>query len=169
MKIIPIKPITPELVKEAEDLASKAGRLEERIIERIHYIMVSIFKTFNKKEAYWYFYGAEEGDVGDLWKHYNKDDINVVVINAVGGDKMIILLKDGSEWGFEDSIPTRWLFEDFEEELSEGKKKFKEKEESRKLAEQEKRRQKKDTDVAIAKVAKAKLSKKELAALKRTL
>ena len=47
-KIVPVKPVTPELVLEAKELANMAGALEEKIVDRIHYIMTSVFKLFNK-------------------------------------------------------------------------------------------------------------------------
>lgn len=162
------KPITPELVKEAEALAIRSGLLEEQIVDRINYIMQSIFKLFSKKNAYWYFYGAGEGEVGNLWAHYDQYHIDVV-IDECPGESMVILLKDGTEWGFDDSIPTRWLFEDFETELTEGKKKYKELEETRKNTDKTKRLYQKEQDKKLAQVAKGKLTKKELAALKRSL
>jgi hypothetical protein len=168
MKIDHVKPLTVEMVDEAGDLAAKAGKLEEKIVDRIHYIMLNIFKLFSKKSAYWYFYGASEGEVGDLWKHFHQDSISVIIDNCPG-ESMEILLKDGSEWGFEDSIPTRWLYEDFECELIEGKKKYEEKEIARQLEEKNKRFQKKGEDQRLASAAKKKLTKEELRALKKVL
>src|SRR5512135_1329026 len=168
MKITPVKPITPELVAEAEELATRLGKMEEKITDRIHYIMLSIFKLFSKKDAYWYFYGAGEGEVGPFWAHYDKDQIGVVIDNCPG-ETMVILLKNGDEWGFEDSIPTRWLFEDFEEELIQGKKKFEEREIARKAAQKELAVNKKLEDKKLIEGAKKKLSKKELEALRRSL
>ena len=167
-KIESVKPINQEMVKEAEELAAKAGKLEEKIVNRIHYIMTSIFKLFNKKTAYWYFYGAGEGEVGDLWSHFDKDSISIVIDNCPG-ESMVILLKDGSEWGFDDSIPTRWLYEDFEEELVEGKKKFIEKTSDLEAARIDKALQEKEEAKKLAVRAKAKLTKAELAALKKSL
>ena len=168
MKITPVKTLTPELVAEAEDLVSRAGKLEEKITDRIHYIMTSIFKLFGKKSAYWYFYGAGEGEVGPLWAHYDKEMIGVV-IDDCPGESMVILLKDGSEWGFDDGIPTRWLFEDFEEELTQGKKNYEEREITRKAAQKELAANKKLEDKKLIEGAKKKLSKKELEALRRSL
>lgn len=167
-KIEIVEPITPELIKEAEALAIQSGRLEEQIVDRINYIMESIFSLFSKKSAYWYFYGAGEGEVGNLWANYNQSHIDMV-IDECPGESMVVLLKDGTEWGFDDSIPTRWLFEDFETELTEGKKKYKELEEDRKNTDKAKRLYQKEQNKKLAQVAKSKLTKKELAALKRTL
>lgn len=164
-KINPVKPITPELVDEVTELYHKLGPLESKIIGRIHYIMLSIFNTFGQKNAYWYFYGAAEGEQGDFWRHYEKDAISIVFDNCPAGENMVILLKDGSEWRFDDSIPTRWLFEDFETELAEGKKKYQGKLKADKIAAQNKRFQQKQEDKKLAAAAKGKLTKQELSAL----
>lgn len=167
-KIIPVKPITLELFKEAEEAARQAGKLKEKIVDRLHYIMTSIFKTYGKSSAYWYFYGAAKGEVGDLWEHVHEHYIWVVIDNCPG-EGLLAVLKDGSEWDFQDAIPLRWLYEDFEDELAEGKKKYKELEVARKEAEKVKRQKTKQENAALAKSARAKLSKEELAALKTML
>jgi hypothetical protein len=167
-KVEPVDKITPELVAEAEELATKAGRLEEKIVDRLHYIVTSIFKLFNKKDAYWYFYGAAEGEVGDLWSHYDIDSISIVADNCPD-DSMVILLKDGSEWGLDDGIPTRWLFEDFEQEVVNGKTLYEAKLKQHKANEKEKRFLQKEEDKKLVEIAKAKLTKKELAAIRKAL
>lgn len=166
-KIETVKPINQEMVKEAEELAAKAGKLEEKIIKRLHYIMTSIFKTFNQTKAYWYFYGADEGEVGDLWRHYDPTQISVVIENCPS--EMVIIDKNGEYWGFEDSIPTRWLFESFEEELAQGKIKFIKKTGDLEAERKAKALQEKEAAKELAVRAKAKLTKAELAALKKSL
>lgn len=167
-KITPTKTITPDFVQEAKELARKSGGFDEQIVKRIHYIMLSIFNAFGKRNAYWYFYGAPEGEQGNLWRYFDEETIGVIVDDCPG-DSMVIILNDGSEWGLEDSIPTRWLYEDFEAELHDGKRKYKELEVARKKAEKTKEANGKKNDAALAKAAKSKLSKAELLALKRTL
>jgi hypothetical protein len=86
------------------------------------------------------------------------------------------LLKDGSEWSYEGLLPSRWLFEDFEDELIEGKQKFDEKEKLRKLQLKEKKEKKKQKealrsveDIKMMSELKKKLSPEELDILKRNL
>ena len=168
MKNTPVKPITPFLLEEAEDLANRAGLLEQQIVNRIHFIMTSIFSLFNKKRAYWYFYGAGEGEVGNLWDNIDKLQVNVI-IDECPGDAMVILLKDSSEWSLDDGFPTRWLYEDFEDELVDGKAKYELKEVQWKAEQKIKLQNIKKEQEKLAKAAKSKLSKEELQALKRTL
>jgi hypothetical protein len=52
----------------------------------------------------------------------DKETVNSLEVRQVGnGDhEMVAKLKDGSVWEFYGEFPTRWLFEDFEEELTQG-------------------------------------------------
>jgi hypothetical protein len=129
--------------------------------------MVSIFDLFEQKDAYWYFYGAGEGEIGDLWRSYSRDEIDIITDRCP--EEMIVLLKDDSEWGLNDSIPTRWLFEDFEEELIEGKKKYEEKQRAKQAENKTKRTIKKAEIEKLIIEARSKLSKKEWIALKKSL
>ena len=163
-----IKPLSHELVAEAEEVSRRAENLEQSIIDRISYIMASVFKLFGKSKAYWWFNGASEGEVGSFWKNYDKEQISVIT-ECPSGEEMIILLKDGSEWGLVDGFPTRWLFEDFETEIKEGKQKYKEKEIIRKTELKKLSDRKKLEVEALIESAKSKLSKKELDAVKKFL
>jgi len=169
------EPITQKLIDNWQLAATEAGKMEGQIINRIDYIVRTIFQTFNHKLDCWYFYGAGEGDVGDLLRHYDSDEINIITElarNKGGGYdsiEMVILDKEGNEWGFDSSIPTRWLFENFEQELIDGKRLFEDQQIERKKNQKELSAKKKLEDQALATAAKAKLSKKELAALRRSL
>jgi len=168
--------ITPELVKEAKDLATQASRLEEKIVERIHEIVTTWFRIFDVKLDTWYFHGAGEGEVGNLWPRF--DDGHVWIITELARNKdgrydsrdMAIIDKDGNEWGWDDSIPIRWLYDDnFEEEIIKGKAEFEKREVERKAKRKELAAAKKLEDEKLIEDAKKKLSKKELAALRRSL
>lgn len=167
------KVITKQLVEQWKTVSQQAGVFEDQIVNRIDYIVKTIFKTFDQKLEYWYFYGAGEGEVGTL--RINDDYFSVITElgrnrnRDYDSQQMVILLKDGSEWGFDGSYPTRWLFEDFEKELIDGKKKFEEKEIARKLKQKEISAAKEQEDESLIEAAKKKLSKKELAAIRRSL
>lgn len=168
-------PIKTNLVLEWKHKSHEAGILKEKIIERINYVVRTIFSTFNIKIDTWYFYGAGEGEVGSLSRAIGSNSVSFIVEiarNSKGeyqSSPMVILLKDGSEWGLESEFPLHWLFENFEQELFEGKKKFEEKEVERKKNQKELSIQKKLEDKVLVETAKTKLSKKELAALRRSL
>jgi hypothetical protein len=169
------EPITQKLIDNWQLAANESSSMEGEITNRIDYIIRTIFDTFNKKLDTWYFDGAGEGDVGDLLRHYDENEINIITELSRNKEgvydsiEMVIIDKEGSEWGFDSSIPTRWLFEDFEQELIDGKKLFEEQKAERKKNKKELSAKKKLEDQALATAAKAKLSKKELAALRRSL
>lgn len=173
MKSVPV--ITESFLSDWKKAATVAGGMEESIVDRINYIVRTVYDTFNVKIDTWYFYGASEGEVGNLMSQIHDYDINIITELARNKDggytsiEMVIIDKYGHEWGFEDSIPKRWLFEPFERELIDGKKAFEEKKAERKKSQKELSAQKKLEDAVLATAAKAKLSKKELAALKRSL
>jgi hypothetical protein len=173
MKSVPV--ITPAFLNDWKKAATLAGTMEESIVNRINYIVRTVYDVFKVKIDTWYFYGAGEGEVGDLMRQLDDNEINIITELARNKDggynsiEMVIIDKYGHEWGFEDSIPTRWLFEPFELELMNGKKNFEEKQAERKKSQKELSAQKKLEDAALATAAKAKLSKKELAALRRSL
>lgn len=165
-------PIAPQLLADWKKLYSETSKLENQICNRIDYIVKTVFKTFGAKLSTWYFYGAEEGEMGDLNRALYTDYFSVIteLVRDRNGNynhiDMVILLKDGSEWGFEGEYPTRWLFEDFEEELIEGKKKYQEKVQEEKNKKKEKDLLKKQKNELLVEKAKAKLTKEELKALK---
>lgn len=150
-------------------LKKDVGRIEDEIVNRISYVWYTINNAFGNEVDTWYFDDAGEGEVGNL-------DIDDSFVSSIQTDykkkstgDMAILLKDGSEFGFYSEFPTRWLFEDFEQELIEGKKKYEEQEVARKEAEKIKRQRQKAKTLVLADQAKLKLSKEELAALKKIL
>lgn len=157
-----------------------ADAYEEVISERIGYVIKTVFNTFGKKISTWYYEDAPEGGMGSLQKAFNSGErdgsIRVVVEkDAPYGERhsfgdMDALLEGDIEWDFSyGEFPERWLFEDFEQELIDGKKKFEEKEAARKLKAKEAKSKQTKEDKKLADQVKSKLSKKELAALRRVL
>lgn len=162
--------ITPELVMKWENAVKQASKLEDEITDRIDYILHFWFSTFGAKLEWWYFDGAEEGEVGDI--KINMDTIwnfYVEVKNYPDND-MSIIDKDGDVYSWQSEIPTRWLYDDnFEEEIVEGKAEFERREAERLAKKKQRTAEKKAQDSKLAEAAKKKLSKEELAALRRTL
>ena len=170
--------VSEDVIAKCKELNKELGVLEETITDRMTYVLQTLFATFGIELGTWYFNDAPEGGLGDLWQHYHDDDIYVVTEvgnncekdrNLFNSVDMAIINKFDEEWEFQGAFPTRWLFEDFETELLEGKKKYEEQETARKLKLKEKRQSQKEEDKKLAAEAKSKLSKKELAALRRTL
>lgn len=104
-------------------LSLLAGGYSGKILDRITYVLRAIYKEFGAELDYWYFDGAGEGEVGDLDSHLDKDSIHSFMIftkEPYEGDEMFAKLDDGTYAEFGYDFPTRWLYEDFEDELSRG-------------------------------------------------
>lgn len=163
------KKISKSDIEKVQKLQKDLGEAEEIIHDRITYIWNTIATVFGVKLDTWYFYGAEEGSVGEF--RYDEDVMSVTVefSNVTQINEMLIITKEGSEWGFEyGEFPTAWLFEDFEDELCEGVLLYTQQKAAKKLkAEQKKLKAKKDKEnmKILAAAAKKKLSKEELKAL----
>jgi hypothetical protein len=172
------EPIDRDFFLSAKSLHSAAKSSEESIVERITYIVTSIVESWDQKLDTWYFDGAAEGEVGDLWSNFNDNEITPLIFivpkrTSVGtarfhdtqSTSMVIFDKKGAEWDLKHSFPSRWLFQDFAQELVDGKNKWE-------ILDQEKRerlnalsKEKK----ALVEKAKKKLTKDELNALRGVL
>jgi hypothetical protein len=174
-KIVP--PIDPALLPAREKLAKELGQIDGQINNRIEYIIDLKEKTFKRKCGYfWYHYGAGEGDAGDLEQSLNGDQVSPVIeyyrsenIGKTERTAANILLRDGSLWYLDEGFPIRWLYEAFEEELTNGKLAYEDKEAKDTEKLKQKKELKKQKEAELAKSAQAKLTKEELKALKSSL
>jgi hypothetical protein len=163
-----------EFVEQLHCEVMKIGAEEEKIYNRITDIHRTICKEFGDTLDTWYFYGAEEGEIGDLWGNLGDDSIDrmeveiIMVPNKPSSDysDYKIIDKHGKELDLSSSIPTRWLYEDFEKELSEGSKKYVQQKADKKRMAAERRLKKKEEKKILIEAAKKKLTKQELTALK---
>lgn len=163
-----IEPISKNVINEWEAASLVTLKLENTINNRVSYIISQIELIFNFDLDYWDYPTHTDDADGDIG--LGLGDENIIRYSLIGRHpNLVIILKDGTEWGLEDECPRRWLFEDFEEELANGKILYEQKLILKKQKESEKRKSKKEEDKVLAAAAKAKLSAKELAALKRTL
>jgi len=165
------KSITKDELLDWEASRKRTGKLEDTITERISYVLNFLVSTFGGSIDTWYFSDAAEGEVGNLAANMNDETIyNLEVDEGKDSDNIIIIDKFDDEWHFEGCLPTRWLFEDtFEVEVLSGKQSYLEKEVARKLKQKEQSAAKKKEDKDIVDKLKSKLTKRELAALKRSL
>jgi len=145
--------------------------MEEEVIDRISYVVQKICDVFEAELNTWFFDDAEEGEVGSVKNHINSTEVYDYVIDIDNQNNIhfIILDKDGKKLDISDQFPRRWLHEDFEKELIEGKSSFLKTEQERKEKQKLSREIKKANDLKMLEKAKKKLSKEELAALKRAL
>lgn len=167
-----MKAISRKLVLDWKEAAAKAGKLEEEIVNRIDHILRTWFQIYGAKLEYWYFDGAAEGEVGDLHRFMNEDNIYNFYTEAKNypENDLIFIDRDGDEYAWQSEIPTRWLYDDnFEEEIRQGKIKYELQEEERKAKKKQSAALKKEINEKLVAQAKLKLSKEELAALKKAL
>lgn len=156
------KPLAHGMVADWKENRKRADVLEVQISDRMNYIITTVCKTFNVDLETWYFSDAQEGEMGHLYW----DEPELFSVWDVKEKKdMTILTRDGEEYYFDNSIPTRWLFENFEEELENGKRLYEEREEEK----LKKRLEATEYTKKLADSAKKKLTKEELRALKKLL
>lgn len=166
------KPISKSDVEKWQLVSNEASLLEDVITNRITYILTKWFEAFGGTVNTWYFDGANEGEIGNLFEYMNNDIIwNIRVdmeIYPKSNDRSAFVIIDrfGSEYQWQNEIPTRWLFEDFEQEIFDGKTAFEEAEKHRKEKSKLAKSMSKKKQRELAEQAKAKLTKEELKALK---
>lgn len=152
------------------ELQKNSSALEDQIVDRINYIVRKICEVFNDKLDWWDFPGdGNRGEGGRMIDAINGDKVSFVAEaeNALSSHEVIF--KDNSKWDLNSDFPKRWLFENFEEELIEGKERFKIFEKNRLQNKRELAASNKIKNKMLVAQAKAKLSKEELAALKKEI
>ena len=117
--------ITKEDLKELKELENKISTLEDKILPirekfnlRFSYIMKTLEKNLGGKFS-WCDY-RNEGDI----KASDLSEEEFTVIGEYYFDNLSVI--DGEIFDFCESFPTKFFFEDFEEELEEGVSKWKE-------------------------------------------
>lgn len=161
-----MKPIAKEDFSKWKKSYQITSKLEANIRKRIGYVLDVLMKTFGTKMIDWYF---SDDDYPDLFDNVSRRYINSIIVETESdpndGYQLTIIDKNGKEWNWNDSIPLRWLYEDCEKEIIDGKALYDAKLQNKldqKLSQFTK------THV-IADRAKAKLTPEELEALKKIL
>lgn len=141
--------------------------LEQLFTDRLEYIIKFWFKAFNFTVTNIEFYGDVSWVDTDFEEEYLDQDTFVATTEIYNRyTDLFIIDKFGGELSWETStIPTRWLFENFEKEIIDGKKLYEEKVKS-KNEKLETSKQKED-DLLIS--IKNKLTKKEWESLSRKI
>jgi hypothetical protein len=128
---------------------------------RVEYICKTICKVFNTHLKNWEY----PNDTNSFDDAVYGNSISVYIYCGKYFSEMDIFDKNNKLWCLGDSFPERWLYEDFEAELKDGRQKYIKKEEARKLkvAKSKETKQKNRKDLVAS--AKAKLLPEEIAAL----
>lgn len=100
-----------------QDATKHLQMMQQLVIDRSNYIIETIEKTFERSFKTWWFEGAGEHEVGNP-KIY---DGMVHFITEPTQQPALILDNENQEWNLFESFPERWLTEDFEGELINGK------------------------------------------------
>lgn len=137
--------------------------IEESIEYRCNYVVKEIVKIFHKKFDWWDFDNSCEDERG----HFDPDYIQYEVVGTsiAGCINMIAILKEEGEWDLAQGFPLRFLFEDFQQEVIDGRELYKKKEEEENKKAQELKKLKAFENEKIKEAARAKLTKEERKAL----
>jgi hypothetical protein len=138
-----------------------------KITDRMNYIIRRCIEIVGGKLDWWDWLGDgdyEDRASGDFVQSYDKDQLSIRAEWDIKRE-IIFLDKNGNEWGLAEGVPTRWLYEDFEEEFTNGLKAYKEKEIRQKEKTKENRVKKAEEKKVLVKQAASKLTKEERKAL----
>ena len=160
--------ITPDIIQKRKEMAKELALLDGKIVNRIGYIIKTIYSTFHRKLKYWYVEGAGENEIGDINKIICGDSIETwrLHIEPYHQENLIIFDRGNILQYLPDNIPIRWMYEDFENELISGKEKYEVREQEEKLKDKTKKELQKQKKAELIAIAKAKLSPEELKALR---
>jgi hypothetical protein len=157
----------PKLAESDIQAAVDAWKLytlaSSKLTDRMDYIIRRCIEIAGGKLGWWDWLGDgdyEDRASGDFMQSYDKDQLSIRAEWDIKRE-IIFLDKNGGEWGLCDGIPTRWLYEDFEEEFSNGLKAYKEKEKQQKEKAKENKQKREQEKKALITTATAKLSKEE--------
>ena len=101
-----------------KEYSEKAGRLEDKICKRVDYILKRCFAEIGVelKDGHWCFYPDE----APISKHMTKYVSGFEFYKYSLYNSPLLIDRDGNIVEITDHFPTRWLTEDFEEELVRG-------------------------------------------------
>jgi hypothetical protein len=98
-------------------LQEQINEIDNKIHDRCDYIVKKLASLSGLQIKWWDFGNARENPEGNFEIHGNE-----VLITGDGSffnNNNVALLDDG-DWGLNSSFPSRWLFEDFEDEAKRG-------------------------------------------------
>lgn len=164
-------PLTKEFFNNWLNIRKESERLEARIIERMSYIIHKSCQMFGNSVSTWFFEDVSEREVGNVCNAIIGTEFTPsLIFSNIKHSSMCVILNDESEINLiQDGFPVRWLFEDFEREIAEGKEKYRQKEITRNTELNRLSEEKRIRQLELVKSAKEKLSREELEAVKKYL
>ena len=150
------------MLKEFADRQKNADEYRHQINERLDEVFVKGILAFFKSNHVWYDYDNGSGEIDGYF-----DPVEYVNYIGIVGEydnrwEMEIIDKFGDEINLGDGFPTRWLEEDFQEELEQGRRRFLEQELAKKEKSASYSSSRKERRLALCKQVKEKLTKEEI-------
>ncbi len=153
--------LAPSNITDALNAHQTYAILVETISKRMSYIIEFCLKTCNGRLEWWDWHNEKE-----FPSAYGPDIINITG-EWVFKEKMDFIDKYGKEQSLEYGyIPTRWLYEDFEDEFVNGIKLLQEQKKEKARKDTEKQQKKKQAKEELLASLKSKLTPEELKVLK---
>lgn len=165
-----MKKLDSKILNKIEELECEIASLHEEIYDRLTHILMYLFEfSNNTKPTGWWFDGVPKDADGECGKIDLNSDYQTIEFSVYRGKlkplNILLSNRKHSFFGYLNSsressieIPTRWFFEDFEEEVIKGKELYDKKQE----AKNKKSLANKDNKSKLLKSAKDKLNKASL-------
>lgn len=146
----------------AIDAHKAYAQVVSKITDRMDYITRHCVEVVGGEFDWWDWNSEdyESHSAGDFMLSYDKEIIQIRGLWTCTKNNVFID-KHGNEWGIEDGFPTRWLYEDFEEEFTNGLKAYKEKEKQKAEKAKENKKKRDLEKKALIHAAASKLTKEE--------
>jgi hypothetical protein len=162
-----VSPLRKDIITEAVGAYNLYNKYDSTIANRVNYVVQKIASIFGGKIEWWDWSNGG----GEVDGHFTPDMVDGETIQLDGerpdGGEWVALLKDEKgkfteEWEFHwFEFPTRFLYEDFEEELKEGIQKYREQEIKKKEMNKQKKLEKVKNKEKLLESVKSNLTKEE--------
>ncbi len=121
------EPILPSLLDQRQAIRRELRQSSDAIIDRLTYIFKKIARVCDFEFFDWNVIGANEGEYGVIDLLFSNDKIRSyqVEFSELRGlhyDAVVPIILNGRTIDLKYSFPKRWMFENFENELVEGRR-----------------------------------------------
>jgi hypothetical protein len=123
-----VKALDKAVMTELKEAQKQVEKVNAKINKRIHYILDTIFKTYGKKLKAWWFMDAPFDTHGTLRECAGFVE-GLCTMPDMDWDWAMILGEDTIHL-MDEGFPSKWLYQDFEQELKEGKAAYEAKEQA---------------------------------------
>lgn len=133
-----MQPLDPSLTDKFKEAEKAVSVISEIIEERITYIIQKVHDTFGVAYENWYMEDARENETAFTSHYLIYDSIGYDTSGCSFPKDAFIIDKNGKKYDFTwNQFPTRWIFEEFEKELEDGRALYVEKKKAKKQKSEE--------------------------------